>query len=130
MSDSLQSLTRRGATCSELLTCVYNLKPIELEVFFHLARRENATLDEIAAAVKRDRSSTHRSLSKLVSANLAYKQVRTLKDGGYYHVYSAVEPSKIREQAKLRVKEIADGLQRLVDNFDRDFQKHLAERAV
>lgn len=123
--DTIQFLTRKGATCSDLLSCLYNMKPIELEIFYRLAAKQQATLDEIADAVGRDRSTVHRCLSKLVSAGLVYKQSKTLKDGGYYHVYSTVDPSRIKEQAQLRVKEISEGLQRLVESFPTDFQRHL-----
>jgi predicted transcriptional regulator len=123
--DSIQLLTRKGATCSDLLSCLYNLKPIDLEIFLTVARKEQATLDQVAQSVKRDRSSTHRCLSKLISAGLVHKQSKTLKDGGYYHVYSAVEPAKIKEQARQKVKEITEGLEDLIDNFESDFIKHL-----
>jgi predicted transcriptional regulator len=123
--DSIQLLTRRGATCSDLLSCLYNLKPIDLEVFLAVAKHENATLDEIAVQVHRDRSSTHRCLAKLVSTGLVHKQSRTLKGGGYYHVYIVVEVARIKEQARQKVKEITAGLERLIDNFESDLCKHL-----
>jgi predicted transcriptional regulator len=126
--DSIQLLTRRGVTCSDLLSCLYNLKPIDLEVFLEVARRECATLDQISESVDRDRSSIHRCLSKLVSAGLVHKQSRGLKGGGYYHVYSIVEPSKIKEQARQKVKEITESLEGLIDNFESDLRKHLVTK--
>lgn len=123
--DSIQFLTRKGATCSELLSCLYNLKPIDLEVFFELARREYATLDQISKAVDRDRSSTHRCLSKLVSVGLAHKQAKTIKSGGYYHMYSLADSTTIKEQARQKVKEITKSLEDLVESFDSDFSKRL-----
>ena len=123
--DNIQLLTRRGATCSDLLSCLYNLKPIDLDVFIEVAKNENATLDQIAEKVQRDRSSTHRCLAKLVSLGLVYKQSKTLKGGGYYHIYSIVEISKIQGHARQRVEEITNGLERLIDNFESDFNRHL-----
>lgn len=125
--DSIQSLTRRGATCSDLLSCLYNLKPIDMEVFLEVAKNENATLSQIAELVHRDRSSTHRCLSKLVSTDLVYKQTKTLKGGGYYHVYSMAEPVRIKEYARQRVKEITDSLENLIENFESDLKKHLEQ---
>jgi len=125
--DNIQVLTRRGATCSDLLSCLYNLKPIDMEVFLEVAKNENATLTQIAELVHRDRSSTHRCLSKLVSAGLVHKQSKTLKGGGYYHVYAMAEPAKIKEYARQRVKEITEGLESLIENFESDFRKHLEQ---
>ncbi len=123
--DSIHFLTRKEATCSDLLTCLYNLKPIDLQVFAEVAKKEIATLDQIAAAVDRDRSSTHRCLAKLLSAGLIHKQSKGLKGGGYYHVYSIVDPERIKEQARHKAKEITDSLQTLIDNFDSNLNSHL-----
>jgi predicted transcriptional regulator len=49
----------------------------------------------------------------------------TLKGGGYYHVYMAIEVARIKEQARQKVKEITAGLERLIDNFESDLCKHL-----
>ena len=126
--DSIQLLTGKRATCSDLLSCLYNLKPIDLEVFLDVAKKDWSTLDEIAESVRRDRSSTHRCLSKLVSADLVHKKSRTLKGGGYYHVYSTVDPSKIKDQARQKVKEITEGLEDLINTFESDLTKHLKSK--
>jgi predicted transcriptional regulator len=126
--DTMRLLTRRGASCSDLLGCLYDLKPMELEALYQLVVKGHATLDDVASGLGRDRSTAHRCLSKLVSTGLAYKQSKTLKGGGYLHVYSPAEPSRIREHAQVRVDEIAGSLQRLVDGFEADFRRHLSVR--
>lgn len=126
--ESVGSLTRKGATCTELLICLYDLKQTDTEILYDVARKDEATLDEIADSVKRDRSTVHRTLSKLVSLNLVYKRVKTLEEGGYYHVYSAVEEERIKDQARARVREITDGLEMLIDNFAADFHRHVRVR--
>lgn len=123
--DSIQFLTRKEVTCQDLLSCIYNLKPIDLEIFLRVAKNQWVTIDQIAESVQRDRSSTHRVLAKLQSAGLIHKQSCGLKGGGYYHIYAAVNPEKIKENAKQRVKEITDSLQNLIENFDVDLKRHL-----
>ena len=115
--DNIQLLTRKNATCSDLLTCLYNLKPIDTEIFFQVATNQDSTLDKIATLVDRDRSSVHRSLSKLVSAGLVHKQTKTIKGGGYYHVYIATDPEKIKQESRRKVQEITESLERLIDSF-------------
>ncbi|HUI85865.1 MAG TPA: helix-turn-helix domain-containing protein [Nitrososphaerales archaeon] len=107
------------------MTCLYSMKPADLDAFYAVATLGSANLDQVAQSVSRDRSTAHRSLSKLVSAGLVYKQTRTLKDGGYYHVYSTVDPSTIKEHASQKAKEISDGFQKLIERFPADFQAHL-----
>ena len=126
--ESINLLTKKGATCTDLLTCLYNLKPADLEVLQTVAKNPNATLDQIATKTQKDRSTTHRTLSKLVSTNLVTKQTKTLKSGGYYHTYSMLEPMLIKKHARERVKEITESLNSLIYNFDSDMEKHLANQ--
>jgi predicted transcriptional regulator len=125
--ESINLLTRKGASCTDLLTCLYNLKPSDLEVLLALAKNENSTLDQIAKFVQKDRSSVHRSLSKLVSINLASRQTKSLKGGGYYHSYAMLDSATIKKHALERVKEITESFKALVDSFELDLQKYLEQ---
>jgi predicted transcriptional regulator len=126
--ENISLVTRKDASCTDLLTCIYNLKPTDLEVLQAVAQNEDATLDQVAAIVQKDRSSVHRCLSKLVSINLVNKQTKTLKGGGYYHTYRMLNPALIKKHARERVKEITESLQSLIRNFDSDLEKHLTPR--
>jgi len=126
--ESINLLTKKDASCTDLLTCLYNLKPADLEVLQTVAKNPNATLDQIAAKTQKDRSTTHRTLSKLVSINLITKQTKTLKGGGYYHTYSMLDPMLIKKHTQEHVKEITESLQLLINNFDSDLEKHLTNK--
>ncbi len=123
--ESINQLTKKGATCSDLLTCLYNLKPADLQVLQAVSQsEEGATLDQLAKRISKDRSSIHRCLAKLLSLNLVNKQTRTLKGGGYYHIYTMQDPLTIKRHAKERIEEITDSLNALIDRFELDFQNH------
>ena len=126
--ESINQITKKGASCTDLLTCLYNLKPADLEVLMAVANNQNATLDQIATKLQKDRSSVHRCLSKLVSINLVIKQSKNLKGGGYYHTYTMLDPELIIKHAKERVKEITESLQLLIDNFESDLEKQLVQK--
>ena len=125
--ESIILLTKKGASCTDLLTCLYNLKPTDIEILQTVVKNPNTNLDQIATEVQKDRSSVHRVLSKLVSLNLVTKQTKTIKGGGYYHTYDILDPALIKKHAKERVKEITDSLQNLIDHFDEDFEKQLTK---
>lgn len=125
--ESINLLTKKGASCTDLLTCIYNLKPADLETLLAVAKNENATLDQIAKIVQKDPSSVHRCLSKLVSINLVNKQSKSLKGGGYYHTYAMLDSTTIKKHALERVKEITESLESLIDSFELDLQKHLKQ---
>ncbi len=54
----------------------------------------------------RDKSTTFRSLQKLVTIGLVVKETRTIKYGGYFHVYSAVDRETFKKETERKVKEL------------------------
>ena len=119
--DSIKILTQKNSTCSDLLSCLFNLKNIDLDIFYFIAQKKQATLTEISKAINRDRSSAHRCLSKLLSAGLLQRRTKAIKEGGYYHEYSIVELSLIKNQTKNLVESICNSLRALLDRFEEDF---------
>ena len=118
-----------NATVKDLFIQVYDLSPPELDILFMLISREKEepmTLDEIAKAMDRDRSTTFRSLQKLVSLGLLVKETRTIKDGGYFHVYSAVDRETFKRETERRVKELQKSLDRLLKKFESDMQQAIS----
>ena len=126
---SVNTLTRMNATVKDLFIQVYDLSPPELDILFMLISREKEepmTLDEIAKAMDRDRSTTFRSLQKLVSLGLLVKETKTIKDGGYFHVYSAVDRETFKRETERRVKDLQKSLDRLLKKFESDMQQAIS----
>jgi predicted transcriptional regulator len=118
-----------NATVKDLFIQVYDLSPPELDILFMLISREKEepmTLDEIAKAMDRDRSTTFRSLQKLVSLGLLVKETKTIKDGGYFHVYSAVDRETFKRETERKVKELQKSLDRLLKKFESDMQQAIS----
>jgi predicted transcriptional regulator len=103
---SINTLTRMGATVKDLFIQLYDLSPTELDILFMLISRENGeppmTLEQISKAMDRDKSTTFRSLQKLVTLGLVVKESRTIKDGGYFHVYSAADRQTFKKETRER----------------------------
>ena len=127
---SINTLTRMGATIKDLFIQLYDLSPPELDILFLLISRENGeppmTLDEISKEMDRDRSTTFRSLQKLVTIGLLVKETRTIKDGGYFHVYSAVDRETFKKETERKVKELQKSLDRLLKKFESDMQQAIS----
>ena len=126
---SVNTLTRMNATVKDLFIQIYDLSPPELDILFMLISREKKepmTLDEVSKEMDRDRSTTFRSLQKLVSLGLVVKDTKTIKDGGYFHVYSAVDRDTFKRETERRVKELQKSLDRLVKKFESDMQQAIS----
>jgi predicted transcriptional regulator len=129
-----------GATVKDLFIQLYDLSTPELEILFMLIRRQDAasgddydyyeqqsmTLEQISKAMDRDKSTTFRSLQKLVTIGLVVKETRTIKDGGYFHVYSAVDRDTFKKETERKVKELQKSLDRLLKKFESDMQEAIS----
>jgi predicted transcriptional regulator len=128
----INSLTRMNATVKDLFIQLYDLSPLDLDILFLLiANNKNnddkpLTLDEISVEVDRDRSTTFRSLQKLVTLGLCVKETKTIKEGGYFHVYSAVDMETFKMETEKRVKELQKSLDRLLKKFEADMHKAIS----
>jgi predicted transcriptional regulator len=126
---SVNTLTRFNATVKDLFIQIYDLSAPELDILFMLISREKEepmTLDEVSKEMDRDRSTTFRSLQKLVSLGLVVKETKTIKDGGYFHVYSAVDRETFKRESERRVKDLQKSLDRLLKKFESDMQQAIS----
>jgi predicted transcriptional regulator len=125
----INALTRMSATAKDLFIHLYDLSPLDLDILFILIRNKNnkpMTLDEVSEEVDRDRTTTFRSLQKLVTLGLCVKETKTLKEGGYFHVYSAVDMQTFKVETEKKVKELQRSLDRLLKKFEDDMHKAIS----
>ena len=127
---SINSLTRMNATVKDLFIQLYDLSPLDLDILFMLISKKNGepmmTLDEVAKEADRDRSTTFRSLQKLVTLGLLIKESKTIKEGGYVHVYSVVDMDTFKMETERRVKNLQKSLERLLKRFESDMQEAIS----
>jgi predicted transcriptional regulator len=125
----VNTLTRMNATVKDLFIQLYDLSPLDLEILFMLISKKNdepMTLDQISKEADRDRSTTFRSLQKLVGLGLCIKETKTIKGGGYYHVYSVVDMETFKKETERRVRDLQKGLERLLKKFESDMQQAIS----
>ena len=123
-SPSLNILTSVNASCKDLFTCMYDLSPSDVNMFSILLKQKKPkTLDELAQIVNRDRGTAFRILQKLVSLGFCTKETMTLKEGGYYHLYSVSSIDAIEKVTEHRVREIQQALDMLMKKFRQDIKQ-------
>lgn len=126
----INTLTRVNATVKDLFIQLYDLSPLDLDILFMLISKKNdgpmMTLDEVSKEADRDRSTTFRSLQKLVTLGLCVKETKTIKEGGYYHVYSVVDMETFKIETERRVRDLQKSLDRLLKKFEDDMQQAIS----
>lgn len=110
-----------NSTIKDLFIYLYDLSPLELDLVFILMKNKTPmTLEELAKEVDRDKSTVFRALQKLVGLGICNKETKTLKEGGYYHAYSAIDIESFKIETEKRVKELEDSFHRLLRKFEED----------
>jgi predicted transcriptional regulator len=107
MPDSMSDYLQQDMECEGLLECFHGLKALDRQVFGVLAESETPmTVDDVATAVDRERSTAYRSVQRLLDAGFVRKEQVNYDHGGYYHVFEPVEAD-----------EVADDLQRMLNDW-------------
>lgn len=83
------------------------------------------TLEELAKETNRDKSTVFRSLQKLVALGICIKETKTMKGGGYYHTYGAIDVKSFRIIMEKKVKEIQQSFDRLLKRFEHDLEQQV-----
>lgn len=107
MANSMSEMLRGDMECEGLLECFHGLKELDKEVFRELTSRdESLTVDEVAEAIDRERSTAYRSIQRLLNTGFVQKEQVNYDQGGYYHVYHPTDPD-----------EVADDMQRMLNDW-------------
>ncbi|MFC7227329.1 winged helix DNA-binding protein [Salinirubellus salinus] len=107
MVESMGEMLERDLQCENLLECFHGLSDLDRETFRVLVDADRPlTVDELAEAVDRERTTAYRSLRRLDEAGVVDREQRSGDGGSYYHVFSPADPD-----------EVADAMQRLLNDW-------------
>lgn len=121
------TITRINSTIKDLFTNIFDLSPLEVDlVLFLIANNDTyMTLEELAKETNRDKSTVFRSLQKLVTLGICIKETKTMKGGGYYHTYCAIDVKSFKIITERKVKEIQQSFDRLLKRFEHDLEQQV-----
>jgi predicted transcriptional regulator len=108
-----------NASLKDLIMSLYDLTPLEFDLLFTLiARKKAIPLDVLSKEVDRDKTTVFRYLQKLVNLRICEKDTKTLKEGGLYHVYTAIDIAAFKMETEKRVNEIKESFDSLLKKFE------------
>jgi len=124
MPDSMSEQLRRDMECEGLLECFHGLKELDKECFRALvAADEPLTIDEIADAVDRERSTAYRAVQRLLQTGFIEKEQINYEQGGYYHVYSPTDPSQIADDMQRILNDWYAKMGQLIQEFEEKYDQ-------
>ncbi|EMA59307.1 helix-turn-helix domain-containing protein [Halorubrum lipolyticum] len=131
MPDSLSEQLQSDMQCEGLLECFHGLKPLDRECFRVLVDSdEPMTIDAVAEAVDRERSTAYRSVQRLLQTGFITKEQINYDQGGYYHVYSPTDPEKITDEMQRMLNDWYAKMGQLIQEFEEKYDRSEAESAT
>jgi len=85
----------------QVLRCTFGLSRAELVALKELLKTDESTVEELAARLKKDRTTVQRALASMTHAGLVRRRQYNLSGGGYQYAYSSLP----KEEIKRRVEE-------------------------
>lgn len=122
MVDAMAEQLRSEMQCEDLLACFHGLKPLDRECFrAFVTADEPLTVDEVADAIDRERSTAYRSVQRLLQTGFLEKEQINYDEGGYYHVYVPADPGAIAERMQRLLNEWYAQTGQLIQEFEEKY---------
>jgi predicted transcriptional regulator len=123
MTEPMADQLRRELACESLLECFHGLGDLDTQCFRVLVDAgDPLTVDEVAAAVDRERSTAYRSIQRLRTAGFVQQEQINYDDGGYYHVYSPTDPSAAAADMQRLLNDWYVKMGRLIQQFEDKYE--------
>ena len=87
-------------TCQDVIQCIFGLGDLDITIYRLLVEHGEMRADRMARLIRKDRSTAYRGLQRLTACGLCVKEKRYREEGGYYHIYRAVPPEAMKNQAR------------------------------
>lgn len=116
-----------------ILLAVSSVVTTELDILLTLITnstnnsKKSMTLEELTQELDRDKSTVLRSLQKLVALGICIKETKTIKEGGLYHIYSAIDIDSFKLETEKRIKELEKSFHRILRKFEGDMQTMISD---
>ena len=122
MVESMVESLRRDMECESLLDCVHGLKDLDRACFEVIVEnQEPMSVDHVADAVDRERSTTYRAVRRLLEAGLVEKEQINYEEGSYYHVYSPADPAEVAADMQRTLNDWYAMMGQLVREFEEKY---------
>ena len=121
---NIQGSVKPDFSCQDALECFFNLNLLESASYRILVKDGPLSANELGETLGKDRSTSYRALKTLTTVGLCFKETKNLDQGGYYHVYRALNPSEVKEEIQQMIDAWYEKMNQAIGHFD-DFEKEL-----
>jgi predicted transcriptional regulator len=123
MTDSLAEQLRTEMDCEGLLECIHGLRDLDRECYKVLVESEEPlTVDQVAEAVDRERSTAYRAIQRLLDAGVIAKEQENYENGGYCHVYRPADPDQVSQEMQRKLNDWYAKMGQLIQEYRNKYE--------
>jgi len=107
--------------CVDLVKCIFNLNDTDIKVLKSFSGNKGNTILGISKKLKKDRSTIHRSLEKLISCKICYKERKSGKTRGFIDYYYRIPLEEIYKKAEKNLDQCYTKIKKMLSQLDENW---------
>lgn len=107
--------------CLDLIRCIFNLNETDIKVLKSFQENNGTTISNISKKIKKDRSTVHRSLEKLMSCKICYKERKSGKTRGFVDYYYRIPLDELYKKAEKNLDQCYAKIKKVISKLDKDW---------
>ncbi len=116
----MQTLMASGR-CGDLVKCAFSLSDADIELLRQLMVQGPGSVGDLTDGTDRSNGSVYRSLQRMLSCGLVYRDTRHIEQGGYYYLYAALPRAELNARIQSCVGDWKDRIDDIVSRFEVEF---------
>ena len=113
-------LHREQFGCADLVKCVFDLSETDINILQNLPEDDGITSKHMAKIIGKDRSTVYRSLEKLITCQLCFKERKGKADRGFEDWYYLVPKQEILRVIEHNLDECYADVKKMLKQLDTD----------
>jgi predicted transcriptional regulator len=93
-------LTQENINCIDFIQCIFGLNVTDIQVLRSIPKKTGINISDISKTIKKDRSTVHRSLEKLIMCKICYKERKSGTQRGFVDYYYAIPENELLKIAE------------------------------
>jgi len=102
---------------NQILRCSFGLSAAEFETLRALLKRGESTVEELASALNKDRTTVQRATKPLLAKGLVKRRQYNLESGGYQYSYSPADKDMIKREISKQFSSFSELVQKEIEKW-------------
>jgi predicted transcriptional regulator len=88
-------LNQENINCIDFIQCIFGLNDTDMQVLKSIPQNTGININDISKSIKKDRSTVHRSLEKLIMCKICYKERKSGIQRGFIDYYFTISEDEL-----------------------------------